>query len=134
MITTIKPAKFFTISTALAALTLATVALRSFAAVDDEDAIKKVMKEYHKAPKGTDTVSKKAIEGNASQEEIKKLIAGYKIMANTKAPKGDQASWKEKTGKLLAASEGLVKGGDDARAKYKEAVSCKACHSAHKPD
>jgi hypothetical protein len=134
MTTTIKPVKFLTISTAVAALALATVALRSFADDADEDAIKKVMKEYHKAPKGTDTVSKKAIQGTASQEEIKKLIAGYKIMANTKAPKGDQASWKEKTSKLLVASEGLVKGGDEARAQYKEAVSCKACHSAHKPD
>jgi hypothetical protein len=134
MMTTIKPIKFLTISTVLAALTLSTVALRSYADDADEAAIKKVMKEYHKAPKGTDTISKKAIEGNASQEEIKKLIAGYKIMANTKAPKGDQASWKEKTSNLLAASEGLVKGGDEARAKYKQAVSCKACHSVQKPD
>src|SRR4051812_20239441 len=112
MIIKTTPSKFLRVSTAVAAIVLATVAIRSFAAEADEDAIKKVMKDYHKAPKGVETVSKKAIQGTASPEEIKKLIAGYKIMAMAKAPKGDDASWKEKTSKLLAASEGLVKGGD----------------------
>ncbi len=134
MITKTKPSKFFTVSAVVTALVFTTIAVRTFAADADEDAIKKVMKTYHKAPKGVDSVSKKAVEGTASPEEIKKLIAGYKIMAAAKAPKGDDASWKEKTSKLLVASQGLEKGGADARAAYKEAVSCKACHSVHKPD
>lgn len=106
----------------------------SYAAEDKKDPVKEFMKAYHKAPKGVDPVCKKAGDGKATPDEIHKLIAGYKVMAAAKPPKGDEASWKEKTAKLLSAAEGLEKGGPDATAKYKEAVNCKACHSAHKPD
>lgn len=99
-----------------------------------EDAIKEVMKTLHKAPKGTDPTCKKASDGNASADELTKLVAGYKVLAAAKPPKGDEAGWKEKTSKLLAAARSLQKGEADGLARYKEAVNCKACHSAHKPD
>ena len=44
------------------------------------------------------------------------------------------AARKADLNKQLAAAQNLQKGGPDAAAKYKEAVNCKACHSAHKPD
>ena len=100
----------------------------------NEDAIKEVMKVYHKAPKGVDPICKKAADGKATTEELKKLAASYQVLAKTKAPRGDAASWTEKTTKLVAASQALLKGEPDAAAKYKEAVNCKACHSAHKPE
>ena len=104
------------------------------AAEEKKNPVKDFMKACHKAPKGVDPVCKKAIDGKASAEEIHKLVAGYKLMASSKPPQGDDASWKEKTAKLVAASEGLEKGLPNAGAKYKEAVNCKACHSVHKPD
>jgi cytochrome c556 len=106
----------------------------SVAADANEDAIKEVMKTYHKAPKGTDPICKKAMDGKASPEELKKLVASYKVLATAKPPKGDDASWKEKTSKLYAAAQALEKGAPDAAAKYKAALDCKACHSVHKPD
>ena len=93
-----------------------------------------VMQKYHKAPKGVDPVCKRAIEGKATQDELKHLVEAYKIMAKSKPPHGDDASWKEKTALLIATSEALLKGSPDAAAKFKEAVNCKACHSAHKPE
>lgn len=99
-----------------------------------EDAIKEAMKVFHKAPKGVDPVCKKAVDGNASADELKKLVAAYKEMAAAKPPKGELASWKEKAGKLLAAATELQQGKAGAAEKYKEAVNCKACHSVHKPD
>jgi hypothetical protein len=101
---------------------------------EDEDAIKEVMKTCHKAPKGVDPICKKAQDGKATPEEIKKLVAGYKVLTTVKPPKGDDASWKEKTSKLYAAALALEKGAPDAAAKYKTVVDCKACHSVHKPD
>ncbi|HAM72858.1 MAG TPA: hypothetical protein DCM86_14550 [Verrucomicrobiales bacterium] len=100
----------------------------------DEETIKEVMKSYHKAPKGTDPVCKKASNGQASKEELAKLVAGYRELCDTKPPKGDAASWKEKTKKLLAAAESLEKGTPGGLEAYKEAVNCKACHSTHKPE
>ena len=107
---------------------------QALAAEAKKDAIKEVMKSCHKAPKGEEPICKKAADGKASPEEIKKLLAGYKELCAAKPPKGDAASWKEKTGKLLAATEALAKGEADAAAKYKTAVSCKGCHDAHKPE
>lgn len=125
----------------LAALTLAASFSATFAlvvslqgATAKEDIIKEAMKAYHKAPKGVDPVHKKAADGHASADELKKLVACYKEIAAAKPPKGDMASWKEKTGKLLAASMALQKGEAGAAERYKEAVNCKACHSVHKPD
>jgi hypothetical protein len=100
----------------------------------DEEIIKDVMKKYHKAPKGVDTIGKKASDGHATPQELKDLVAAYKAIAAVKPPKGDEASWKEKTTKLVAAAEALQKGEADGAARYKEAVNCKACHSQHKPD
>ena len=104
------------------------------AADAEKDSPTKVfMKKYHKAPQGVDSISKKAAMGKATPEELKELAAGYKAMIAAKPPKGEMASWKERTTKLSAAADGLVKGDPDAIARYKEAVNCKACHSEHKP-
>lgn len=104
------------------------------AAEEKDNAIKQAMKLYHKAPKGTDPVCKKAVDGHASAEDLKNLVACYKAMKAAKPTRGDQASWTEKTTKLLAAAEALQKGEPNAAALYKEAVNCKACHSVHKPE
>ncbi len=104
------------------------------AAGKKKDVIKQVMKTCHKAPAGVDTISKKALDGKATAEEMKTLIANYKLLTTAKPPKGDIESWKDKTSKLLATAEALEKGEPAATAKYKEAVNCKACHNVHKPD
>ena len=117
-----------------AALAGAVALTASVHAADDHEVIEKVMKDLHKAPKGVDPVCKKAADGAATKEELKKLLEGYQAMAKVKPPKGEVASWKEKNGALIAAVKGLQKGAPDAAAKFKEAVNCKSCHSAHKPD
>jgi cytochrome c2 len=118
---------------AVALLAMGLTAFQSRAADPEETAIKKFMKTYHKAPKSVDPVCKRAADGKASADELNNLIAGYSLMASSKPPKGDDASWKEKTGKLLGAAKSLQKGEPGAAASYKAAVDCKACHSAHKP-
>lgn len=123
-----------TLTACLAAMLAGSALVWQLNAADAKDPIKEVMKAYHKAPKGVDPVCKKAVDGKASPDEVKKLVDGYKVMASAKPPKGDDASWKEKTTKLLAAAQALQSGAPDGAAKYKEAVNCKACHSVHKPD
>src|ERR1051325_9149306 len=101
---------------------------------DNKDSpTKAFMKKYHKAPRGTDPIAKRAQEGKATPQELKELAAGYHAMAKDKPPQGDMASWKEKTTKLAAAADALVKGEPGAPERYKEAVNCKACHEVHKP-
>ncbi len=128
--------KFITLSivTTVAAAIAASFLVTNLHAADGDNATKKFMKDFHKAPKGVDPVCKKAVDGKASKDELAQLVAGYKAMTTAKPPKGDEASWKEKTGKVLEAAIALQKGAADGAAKYKEAVNCKACHSAHKPD
>jgi len=125
----------FTLAASAAALLAGTALVwQSQAAEGKNDPIKQVMKIYHKAPKGVDPICKKASDGKASPAELKNLVAAYKTLTTTKPPKGDEASWKEKTSKLYAAAQALASGAPDGAAKYKEAVNCKACHSVHKPD
>ena len=126
--------KHITLTACLAAMLAGGALVWQLNAAEAKDSIKEVMKTYHKAPKGVDPVCKKAVDGKASPAEVKQLVAGYKILATAKPPKGDDASWKEKTSKLLAAAQALESGAPDGAARYKEAVNCKACHTVHKPD
>jgi len=98
-------------------------------AAEESNPIKDAMKYAHKAPKGEKKVSDRIIDGTASDEELKKTLELYKAMDDAKPPKGDQAAFKEKVDKLIAATQEVIDKKPDAAAHYKEAVNCKACHS-----
>jgi hypothetical protein len=102
-------------------------------AVEASNPIKDAMKFAHKAPQGQPKLSDKIIDGTAPEADVKKTLALYKAMLDTKPPKGDQAAYKQKVEKLIAATEEVVAKKPDAGAHYKEAVNCKACHSEHRP-
>lgn len=119
---------------ACAAALSVTLTSNAFAADSAKDnPTKEFMAKYHKAPKGTDPVSKRAAVGKATREELKALAEGYHAMIKAKPPEGEMASWKEKTTKVAAAADLLVKGDPAGPERYKEAANCKACHDAHKP-
>jgi hypothetical protein len=90
-----------------------------------------VMKALHK---GKESIGKRVSDGNGTKEDFKKLLEYYPSLPLNHPEKGDEASWKEKTTALLKAAQALDKGAPGALDQYKEAVNCKACHSAHKPD
>lgn len=96
------------------------------AVADDKDkdkpklTIKEVMK-FHK-----DKVHEKYQQGKASKEDVEKLTEAYEALAKNKPPKGDDASWKEKTEAIVKAIK------DDDKVAYKKALNCGGCHSAHK--
>jgi surface antigen len=68
----------------------------------------------------------KVAKGEASAEEKKELIELFTALAANKPPKGEEASWKEKTEALLKAAKA-----DDGKA-LKKAANCAGCHAAHK--
>lgn len=102
------------------------VALASRAAEDEKPkhTIKDVMKNAHAKGKLRDKVA----AGTASDEEKKLLVEYYEALAANKPPKGDEASWKEKTAELVAAAKAAAEG-DVSKLK---AVNCMGCHRAHK--
>ncbi|MBI3467162.1 MAG: hypothetical protein HY000_29470, partial [Planctomycetes bacterium] len=64
--------------------------------VDDakpKHSIKEVMADAHKSK-----LVNKVQDGNASKEEKEKLLGLYVSLYENKPPKGEQASWNEKTG------------------------------------
>ena len=87
----------------------------------DPVAIKVVMQ---KAMKGG--LCSKVWKGEASEEERKQLVALFTDLNKNKPPKGDEASWKEKTKALLDAAKA-----NDGKALQK-AANCNACHNEHK--
>ena len=83
--------------------------------------IKEVMK---KAMKGG--LCAKVAGGKASDEEKKELVELFTSLTKNTPPKGEAASWKEKTSALLEAATK----GDGAA--LKTAANCMNCHTEHK--
>ena len=92
--------------------------------VAEDEKPKMTIKEAMKLHK--DKLNTKFAEGKASKEEKEKLIEAYTAMGKNKPPKGDEKAWKEKCEALVKAVKA-----DDKEA-FAKAVSCKACHDAHK--
>ncbi|HYE31370.1 MAG TPA: hypothetical protein VEH27_08085 [Methylomirabilota bacterium] len=90
-----------------------------------------VMEALHK---GETNTGKKILQGNGTKEDFAKLVEYYESLPLNPIEKGDKASWEAKTTALLKAAKALNAGEAGALEKYKEAVNCKACHNAHRPE
>jgi hypothetical protein len=90
--------------------------------------IKEVMTEHKKGK-----LKDKVIDGSASADDKKKLVAMYEAMAKNKPPKGDAESWKKLNDALIKASKEVEEGKDGGVDALKKAVNCSACHKEHKP-
>lgn len=117
--------KWFT----LAATFLFTVSAAglSQASFSFDDTVKKVMKVAMK-----DGLCKTVAEGKGSEAQKKELLELFESLIEAKPAKGDEGSWKEKTEALVEAAQAVVDGKPGAGDQLKKAVSCKACHEAHK--
>lgn len=93
--------------------------------------IKDVMKE---AMKGDKSLFKTVSLQQGTDEDAKKLLEYVKSLPSQKPPKGDEASWKEKTEKLIVATEDFVAKKPNAQLALQKAGNCKACHADHKED
>ena len=91
--------------------------------------IETVMKE---AMKGTNSLHSKVATGKGTPADAEKLLKYFKTLPSESPPEGDSASWKEKTGKLIEAAQGVVDGKPEATKTLQEAGNCKACHNVHK--
>jgi len=92
--------------------------------------IKEIMKNDNK---GDDSIVKQIIAGKGTPEEVARLQADYKLLPDLDPPRGDHDSWKAKSTALLEATDALKLDDKASIAKFKDAVSCKQCHSVHKP-
>jgi hypothetical protein len=61
----------------------------------------------------------------------KKLLAEYQTLATLKPPRGEEKSWKDKTGAVISALTDLVDG-KDALGRVHATTDCRACHDAHR--
>jgi hypothetical protein len=118
-----------TIRTFLAATVASLTTMPIALTAEDTNPIKEAMKFAHKAPRGEKKLNEKIAEGTAAEADIKKALELYRAMADTKPPKGDQAAFKEKTRKLVIATEEVLARNPSGLEHYKTAVDCKACHS-----
>jgi cytochrome c553 len=127
-----KPHNLQTSLIAAAVLVAATFAPLAFAeAKKAKYTVKEVMKEIHK---GEDNIGKRVAKGQASKEDIAKLVDYYAALPLNEPPRGEKESWMAKTAALVKASEEIKLGKAGALDHYKAASNCKACHEAHKPE
>jgi len=111
-----------------AVLALAVLAVGATTSQDAPKSTKDVMAMH----KGDDSLLKKITGGKGTDDDHKKLLAGYEFLATQKPSKGDEASWKAKTGALVSAAKDLVDKKAGAADALKKASDCKGCHSVHK--
>lgn len=83
--------------------------------------------------KGKESFLANILAGKGSDDDLKKLVSAYEVMAAQKAPKGDEGSWKNLTTAALAAAKDAQAKKEGALDKLKAATNCKACHEPHKP-
>ena len=118
----------------VAALTAGAVLAGSVAAAGKpKHSIKKVMKE---AIKGDHALVKKACRGTATKDELAKMVEYFHAMTEDSPPRGDAESWKKKSAALHEAAVALQKDpqNKDLAFRLEQAVECRQCHNAHKPD
>lgn len=96
---------------------------------DKPKAIKDVMALH----KGKDSFLSKVTGAKSTEDENKKLLAFYEVLATLKPPQGEEKSWKDKTDALVAAAKEVIEKKEGAVDKLKKATNCKACHDVHKP-
>lgn len=88
--------------------------------------IKEAMKECMKSD-----LCKNVASGKGTKADAEKLVTYFTAMQGNKPPKGEEKSWKAKTGALITAAKTFVDGKGDADA-LKKAANCGGCHGAHK--
>lgn len=108
------------------ALLLAAISISSAAA---DDAIKDVMKKYHKPE---DALCKKVGKGEATSADLSTLLTAYEGMKEATPPKGDKAVWAEKCDALIAAVKKVQAKDASGVSDFKKAVNCKGCHDGFK--
>jgi hypothetical protein len=91
------------------------------------------IKEVMALHKGKESFLANILAGKGSDDDLKKLVGAYEVLAAQKAPKGDEGSWKNLTSALLTAAKEAQAKKEGALDKLKAASNCKACHEPHKP-
>jgi hypothetical protein len=91
--------------------------------------ISSVMKD---AMKGDSSLHKKVALGKGTDSDAASLLDYYRSLPAETPPEGDAASWKEKTGKLIAAAQAVVDKKPGATEQLQTAGNCKGCHNEHK--
>jgi YHS domain-containing protein len=91
------------------------------------------IKEVMALHKGKESFLANILAGKGSDDDLKKLVSAYDVLAAQKPPTGDEASWKNLTAALSAAAKEAAAKKDGALDKLKAASNCKACHELHKP-
>jgi len=117
------PAKVVEIAAPPAPAPAPATAAASFASVKDVMALHK----------GKESFLANILAGKGSDDDLKKLVSAYEVLAAQKPPTGDEGSWKNLTGALLTAAKDAQAKKEGAIEKLKAASNCKACHEPHKP-
>jgi len=117
------------ISAGVIVLAVACVVFAQAPQAEPKYTIKEVMLKAHKPPAN---LLRKVAQGKADDAEKAELLVLYQSLAADTPPRGDQESWAERTGLLVAAAKAAVDGDAEAGNLLTKASNCTACHDVHK--
>jgi hypothetical protein len=84
--------------------------------------------------KGKTSIAARLSENMGTEADKMRMVYLTQQLALNQPPRGDLASWTQKTTALNLAAVALERNSPDALVTWKAAVDCKKCHSLHKPD
>ncbi|MHB1421950.1 MAG: hypothetical protein ACYC3I_01895 [Gemmataceae bacterium] len=106
-----------------------------FQAADDAKPKYTIEEVMEKAHKGKPSLFQRVVKDKASEEQRKKLVEYYEVLAQNKPEKGSAADWKKRTTALVkAVKEVEANNSEETRGKLAKAADCKGCHKLHKGD
>ena len=97
--------------------------------------INQIMVQAHLRPENRGTrnnLDNKLVDGKATDEEKKRLLELYQMLANSKPPAGDLEAWKKRTTEIVDSTQALIRGEDKAAERFIKARDCKECHALHR--
>ncbi len=105
------------------------LAIATLSTATADDAIKAIMKDYHKPE---DAICKKVGKGEATDEDLAILLKSYQTMCAITPAKGEKTVWIEKCQALIAAVKKVQAKDATGISDFKKAVDCKGCHTGFK--
>lgn len=118
-------------ASALAVALLAISGCSTFSNTKPSMTIEEIMNDGFK---GKTSLAARLGENTASEADKMRMVYLTQQLALNPPPKGDQASWEDKTARLNRAAVALADKLPDSLETWRAAADCKACHSIHKPD
>jgi hypothetical protein len=101
------------------------------ASLQADPVVERVMKQGFK---GERSLVKKACTGQATPEEMDRLLGLLHTLPNGYPSRGSNVSFQHRVSRITALAQQIARGNREAVSPFETATNCKACHDQHRQE